>query len=122
MVRPLLLPDSFNGEGSWDQWRFHFLNVTAVYEWNEAHCPKWLQVHLTGQAQIAFQCLSPEIRDSYDEATEALKERFEPSSWKTRYQAELLVRRKKKAETWEDLAEDLRLLADKTFSDLEDGA
>ena len=53
---------------------------------------------------------------------EALKERFEPSSRKTRYQAELLVRRKKKAETWGDLAEDLRLLAVKAFPDLEDGA
>ena len=83
MTRPLLLPDLFNGEESWEEWRFHFLNVTAVNEWNEAHCLKWLKVRLTGQAQIAFQCLSPEIRDSYDEGMEALKERFEPSSRKT---------------------------------------
>ncbi len=55
MARPL--PDSFNGEGSWEQWRFHFVNVTAVNEWNEAHCLKWLNVHLTGGAQIAFQRL-----------------------------------------------------------------
>ncbi len=59
-----------------------------------------------------------EIRDSYDEAME----RFEPSSRKTRYQVELLVRCKKKAETWRNLAEDLRLLANKAFSDLKDGA
>ena len=43
-------------------------------EWNEARCLKWLKVRLTGRAQIAFQRLPPEIRDSYDEATEALKE------------------------------------------------
>ena len=122
MARPLLLPDSFNGEGSWEQWRFHFLNVAAVNVWNEAHCLKRLKVRLTGRAQIAFQRLSPEIRNSYDEAMEALKERFEPSSRKTRYQAELLVRYKMKAETWGDLAEDFRLLADKVFPDLEDGA
>ena len=97
------------------------MNVAAVNEWNEAHCLKWLKVHLTGRAQIAFQRLSPEIRNSYDEAMEALKERFEPSSRKTRYQAELLVRRKKKAETWGDLVEDLRLLANKAFPNLEDG-
>ena len=72
-------------------------------------------------SQIAFPCLSPEIKDSYDEAMEALKERFEPSSRKTQYQVELLVWSKKKAETWEDLADDLRLLADKAFPDLEDG-
>ena len=74
MARPLLLlPDSFNGEESWEQWRFHFLNVVAVNEWNEAHCLKWLKVRLTGRAQIAFQRISPEIRDSYVEAMEALR-------------------------------------------------
>ena len=60
--------------------------------------------------------------DSYDEVMEALKESFEPSSQNTQYQAELLVQHKNKAETWWGLAENLRLLADKGFSDLEDDA
>ena len=83
MAKPLLLPDSFNGEGSREQSRFHFLYVAAVNGWNEAHYLKWLKVRFTGRAQIAFQCLSPEIRDNCDEAMDSLNERFEPGSRKT---------------------------------------
>ena len=52
----------------------------------------------------------------------ALKERFEPASQKTRHQAKLQTRRKKKSESWADLAQDLRLLADKAYPDLADNA
>ena len=102
MARPLLLPDSIK-EGSWDQWRFHFLNVAAVNEWNEEHCLKCLKVHLTGRDQIVFQRLPPEIRDSYDEAIEAPKERFEPSTRTKRYQPELLASEKRNLRLGETL-------------------
>ena len=39
----------------------------------------------------------------------ALKERFEPSSQKTRYQAELKAHKKMKIENWVDQAEDICL-------------
>jgi hypothetical protein len=49
-----------------------------------------------------------------------LGERFEPTTRKIRYQAELQARRKKKSESWVDLVDDLQLLADKAYPDLED--
>ena len=30
--RPLVLPDSFSGEGNWSQWIYHFENVAEVNE------------------------------------------------------------------------------------------
>ena len=47
--------------------------------------------------------------------------RFEPLSRKTRYQAELQLR-KKKTESWADLADDLRTIAERAYPDLSDAA
>jgi hypothetical protein len=117
-----VLPDPFNGEGSCEQWSYHFDNVAAVNGLEAGDKLKWLKVRLTGRAQTAFQRLPDTTRADIKLATKALKERFEPSSRKTRYQAELQVRKKKSGESWADLAEDLRLLADKAYPDLEDNA
>ena len=46
------------------------------------------------------------------------KERFEPESKKELYIASFQTRRKEKEEGWADFGEDVRLLADKAFSDL----
>ena len=121
-TRPVVLPEPFSGEASWEHWDYHFQNVAAVNEWDDGDKLKWLKVRLTGRAQIAFQRLPEATRDDYDAATKALKERFEPKSRKPRYQAELQTRRKKKSESWADFAEDLRHLADKAFPEFEEVA
>ena len=73
-------------------------------------------------AQSAFQHLATETQASLELALAALKERFEPSNQKTRYQAELQTCRKKKAKSWADLAEDLCLYSDKSYPDLDNNA
>ena len=118
--RPLVLPEVYSGETSWEEWAFHFENVAAVNEWSAAQKLQWLRVRLTGRAQRAFQHLSASTRDSYEEATKALRERFEPKSRQSRYEAEFQIRRKKKSEGWADFAEDLKLLADKAFPELQE--
>ena len=120
--RPLVLPEPFTGETSWEQWSYHFESVAAVNEWDEGGKLKWLKVRLTGRAQIAFQRLSEAAQGDYKEAVKALKERFEPAARKHRYQAEFQTRRKRKAEGWADFAEDLKALADKAFPELEEKA
>ncbi len=99
-----------------------FTNASAVNEWDDAAKLKWLKVRLTGKAQTAFQRLPADTQESYSDAVKALKERFEPPSRRTRDQAELQTRRRKKDESWADLADNLRLLADKAYPDLEDKA
>ena len=121
-TKPVVLPEPFSGETSWEDWNFHFQNVADVNEWNDEQKLKWLRVRLTGRAQTAFQRLPAESKASYTNATDALKERFEPKSRKTRYQVEFQTRRKRKAETWADFADDLKCLADKAFPDLQEEA
>eukprot|EP00731_Ephydatia_muelleri_P036068 Em0198g2a len=93
--RPLVLPDSFSGEGNWSQWIYHFENVAEVNEWEDAKRVLWLK---------------------------ALKERFEPASQTARYLAEFENRRKKKTEGWADFAEDLRSLVEKAYPALQEEA
>jgi dsDNA-binding SOS-regulon protein len=121
-TKQLVLPNTYTGDGSWKQWEYHFNNVAAANGWDAENKLKWLKVRLTGRAQIAFQRLPEASRASFIEASKALGEHFEPTTRKTHYQAELQARRKKKSESWADLADDLRLLADKAYPDLEDKA
>ena len=45
-TKPAVLPEPFNGEGSWDEWSTHFENVAAVNTWNGAAKLQWLKVSL----------------------------------------------------------------------------
>lgn len=121
-ARPVVLPDTFNGEANWDQWIFHFESVAEVNEWTAEQKMKWLKVRLTGRAQAAFQHLSAEARGNYERATKSLRERFEPESRRNRYEAEFQTRRKNITEAWADFAEDLRTLADKAYPELQEEA
>ncbi len=116
--RPVITPDSFSGEGSWDDWIDHFESVAAVNEWDDSKKLLWLRVRLTGRAQTAFKQLSTETRASYATCKQGLRERFEPESKKELYLAEFQSRRKRKDEEWPAFAEDLRVLATKAYPDL----
>ena len=121
-ARPLVMPEVFNGDSSWDQWIYHFENVAVVNDWDEAARLRWLKVRLTGHAQTALQRLQEAVLADYKNVKKALQERFEPSCRKERYQAQFQTRKKKKEEGWADFADSLRMLVDKTYPDLEDNA
>ena len=53
-AKPVVLPDTYDGEGSWDDWICHFENVADVNDWDDAAKLKFLKVRLVGKAQRAF--------------------------------------------------------------------
>ena len=118
-AKPLVLPETFSGEGEWSQWICHFESISAVNEWNDAKKLLWLKARLTGRAQLALQHFSEEVKGDYEGLTRAMKGRFEPDSRKGRYQAEFQNRRKKPSEGWADFAQDLQVLVDKAFPHLQ---
>ena len=77
-AKSVVLPDTFDGEGSWDDWICHFENVADVNDWDDAAKLKFLKVRLVGKAQRAFQHLADATRGNYGRARESLKARFEP--------------------------------------------
>ena len=120
--RPVLTPDPYSGEGSWDDWIDHFESVAEVNKWDGAAKILWLRVRLTGRAQTAFKQLSDEARAAYADCKQALRERFEPDSKKELYLAEFQTRSKRATEGWAAFAEDLKVLANKAFPQLQNAA
>ena len=121
-VRPVITPDAFNGELSWDQWIGHFESVAHVNGWDDEARLSWLEVRMTGKAQSAWRRISSEAKATYATAKEALKKRFEPECRRDLYVVEFQTRKRNNCEVWEELADALCLLADKAFPDLQDKA
>ena len=87
-ARQLVLPETFDGTGSWSEWCYHFENVAAVNGWDGAQKLQWLRVRVTGRAQKALHRLSGPAVATYEATRDALTARFEPVSRHTKYQAE----------------------------------
>ena len=121
-TRPLVLPEPYDGTGSWSEWSFHFENVATVNSWDDAQKLQWLRVRVTGRAQKALLRLQGATAATYEATRDALKARFDPESRRTRYQAEFQTRRKKAGEGWADFADELRSLSDKAYPELGEDA
>ena len=121
-IRHVIAPEPFTGEGSWDYWIDDFESVAAVNKWEDAQKLLWIRVRMTGRAQKAYKNLSEEAKGSYGLCKKGLRERFEPASKKELYQSEFHVRRKRRIEEWAAFAEDLKILADRAFPDLQEEA
>ena len=72
--------------------------MAAVNGWQDEEKFLWLQVQLVGQATTAFKWIPEEARASYGRCLEVLKGRFDPSSTRELYLAELFGWKKLKSE------------------------
>ena len=70
----------------------------------------------------AWRCLNQEVKLCYDTAKAALRTRFEPSHRRELHLLDYQGRRRKAGETWGEVADDLRILADKAFPELNNQA
>ena len=120
--RPVATPETYSGEGHFDEWTDHFESVAVLNEWTDTQMAQWLAVRLVGRALTAFKRLPPETQKSYAAAKAALKQRFEPASKQALYAAEFHSRQKQPSEDWPSFGDDLRVLADKAFPDLAESA
>ena len=120
--RPLVIPETYSGEGPFNAWLTHFENVAALNRWTPEQQLQWLAVRLVSRAQIAFQNLSAEARNSYSAVKEALQRRFDPESKRGLYAAEFHARQKQPTEDWPSFGEDLKNLVSKAFPDIEEAA
>ena len=107
--RPLVLPETFSGEGEWSLWICHFESIAAVNEWTGDKKLLWLKAILTARAQLELQNLPKEVQGDYARLTRVMKDRFEPDSRKGRYQAEFQACREKPAKRWADFVQDLQV-------------
>ena len=73
-TRPILTPDPYSGEGSWDDWIDRFESVVEVNKWDNAAKLLWIRVRLTGRAQTAFKQIPEEARTTYANCKKVLRE------------------------------------------------
>ena len=88
-ICPLVLPETFNGEGDFDEWISHFEDVADLNGWSDGDKLRWLKVRLVGKAHVAFNRLAHETQQSYATAKQTLHNRFEPDSKQELYKVEL---------------------------------
>ena len=118
--RPVIVPEYFSGEGSYEDWLDQFESIAEINHWNSEQKLMWLKVRLTGRALMAYKKFPTATRGSYKKTIKALQER--PESRRDLYLAEFQAQRKGKIESWPKFGEDLRILVDKAYPSLDDEA
>jgi hypothetical protein len=118
-TRPVVTPELYSGEGSFDEWLDHFDSVAKINGWGADEAAQWLSVRLVGRAKAAYKRLPDDTRDDLAKAKEALLRRFEPESKRSLYAAEFRARCKRPCEDWPTFADDLKNLVDKALPDLD---
>ena len=124
-ARPLVLPDTFNGEGStWTDWKFHFNNVASVNAWDNDQKLLWLKVRLTDRVRREPFNFYRQTRSRH--STEPSKLWMKDLSQLARRTCTKLSfkvgERNELRLSWADFADDLKTLVDKGYPDLGEDA
>ena len=72
--QPIMLPDYYDGNNSFDTWVSHFECVSEINGWTEEEKLLWVHVSLRGRAHMAYHCFAHETRAAYITVKEALRE------------------------------------------------
>ena len=75
--QPVITPEPFSGEQSWEDWIDQFKSIASINDWNDEQKLIWLKVHLTGRASVAYKMFSVTACALFENAVIALAERFE---------------------------------------------
>ena len=75
-------PAPFSGDADEDfsLWLDLLKAILSLHHWSKYDCAKLLHVFLTGPALCYFQGLDVEVRDNFDAAISALKERIDDAA------------------------------------------
>ena len=78
--QPVITPEPFSREQSWEDWIDHFESIASINRWNDEQKLIWLKVHLTGKGLLAYKKFSVTACASFKNAVVALAECFKPES------------------------------------------
>lgn len=118
-TKPLVLPETYGGEGEWSQWICHFENVAVVNSWDD------VVVAQSSPYRTSTDGIPKAVRHCYCKlqgSKESPQGEVQACKQKGLYQAELQTCRKKRTEAWATYAEDLKTLVDKAYPDLQNEA
>ena len=108
--RPRVMPDQFNGNGSWPEFISHFEICADLNEWSNRQKAQYLSVSLRGAACQLLRTLTPAKRLNYHELVTALGRRFNPENQTELFRAELRNCQRLASQSLPELAQEVRRL------------
>lgn len=108
--RPRVMPESFDGRGSWLEFLAHFENCAELNEWRNYEKAQYLRVSLRGPACQYLQTLPAYRRRDYDELVASLGRRFNPENQTELYRAQLRNVQRLEKQTLPELGQEIRRL------------
>ena len=64
--QPVITPEPFSGEQSWEDWIDQFESIASINGWNDEQKLIWLKVRLTGRALLAYKKFSVTAHASFE--------------------------------------------------------
>lgn len=108
--KTVMKPATFDGTGSWIDYRAHFEACGNINMWNDRQKGLYLAASLRGQAQTVLGNMRQDNACAYRNLCEALEARFAPANQTELYRAMLREKRQKSTETLHELGESIRRL------------
>lgn len=105
---------TYDGSGSWLDYKTHFNTVGKLNEWTEEEKGLFLAASLRGQAQAVLGNLPGDNTDYYY-LVQALEERFAPPNQTELYKVQLSERRQRATMTTPELGQAVRRLANPAY-------
>jgi hypothetical protein len=113
--RPKVMPDLYEGKGSWSQYLAHFETVSDLNDWNMREKAQYLSVSLRGEACQVLQFIPKPDRTNYYQIISAMNKRFDPGHNVGLYRVQLRTRCRKERESLPQLAQSIRALASQAY-------
>lgn len=115
-VKPIAIPEKYNGKGKLSSWLVHFEIVAGINDWDEDLQAEYMAMSLTDVALTAFtESMPGEFLPSVDEIVEILKENFDRPDSIATYRHRFQSRKRKAGETLMVLRHDLVKLAKQAY-------
>ena len=108
-------PATFDGTSSFQDYLVQFNMVGDLNRWDEETKAMELATSLRGAAQTVLSDLRPEQRRDYQQLVCALTARFEPTNQTELYRAQIKGRLRKRSETVQELATDIKRLVRRAY-------
>ena len=94
--------------------------MACINKWDETSELLWLDVQLIRKACKVWNRLSEESKGNYCSTKTDLRKYFKPDSHRDLYVADFHIPKKKRDESWDDLAGNLQTLTELVLLDLEE--
>jgi len=115
-------PDPYSGDDDWDQYISYFEDCAELAQWSSKERLLYLATSLKGQARLFYSSLPTEEKRSYRFLTARLEQRFGCKRQQERWISKLQNRIRGKTETIATFGDDVRVLSQKAYVNLDNEA